>query len=92
MDTERFDDLTRRWGRRLGRRRIVAGVGGGLALAGLGWLRPKAAAATVSCDNCDYVCQQCALRGVRVFCNLCAQCGLGACYDCPGPLPCNGQP
>jgi hypothetical protein len=92
MDSERFDALSRRLGRGLGRRRLVAGVGVGLGLATLGLLRPRSAAATVSCDNCDYVCQQCAIRGVRVLCNLCAQCDLGACYECPGPVPCTGQP
>jgi hypothetical protein len=92
MDTARFDDLARGFGHHLGRRRVVAALAGGLGLATLGWLRPHSAAAKIRCDNCDYVCGLCAERGTRISCNLCAQCGLGACYECPGPAPCNDQP
>lgn len=91
METRQFDSLTRRFGQRLGRRRAVATLGAGLGLATLGWLRPRPAAAKVFCGNCDYVCEQCDLVGSRVFCNLCAQCAVGWCYECPGPAPCDDQ-
>jgi hypothetical protein len=70
MEKARFDALARRFGHRLDRRRVVAAVGAGLGLATLGWLRPRPAAAKVFCGNCDYVCEQCAEIGSRVFCNL----------------------
>jgi hypothetical protein len=92
MDTARFDDVARRFGHRLSRRRVVAALGGGLGLATLGWLRPRQAAAKIRCSNCGDVCALCAERGTRIACNLCAQCDLGVCYDCPGPAPCTDQP
>lgn len=92
MEAYQFDDLARRFGHHLGRRRVVVALAGGLGLATLGWLRPRSAAAKVYCGNCDYVCEMCAEVGSRIFCNLCAQCDAGVCYDCPGPAPCDDLP
>ena len=91
MDANRFDEVARRFGRRLGRRRVLATLGAGLGLATLGWLRPLSAAARPYCGNCDDICAHCDETGNEFICNLCATCDFGWCYECPGPAPCDGQ-
>jgi hypothetical protein len=87
MDDERFDDLARRLGQGMSRRRVLAKFGKGLGVAAgggvLAWLNSRKTAAAPYCGNCDEICDNCFEYGNVYACNVCRHCINGYCTDVP---------
>jgi hypothetical protein len=91
MDAKYLDDVARKIGKNVGRRRLLAALVAGAGAATIGWLRPPSAAARPYCGNCDDICDLC-LDGYRRACGPCGACARGWSYECPGPEPCDEVP
>jgi hypothetical protein len=82
MEATLIDDLARKLGRQVGRRRMMAALFAGAGATAIGGLlRPRAVAAAPWCGNCDSICDRC-FEGNRAACNVCGHCARGYCTDC----------